>query len=108
MVSKSGEIMTAGAKKSVGVGERGAAIAADVEAVAALKYRNPLARNNLAQQVALLPAGRQFSPDAWLAWVIGLLALGACLAPWFQHGWAWFEVVAAAVALLVGYDALAL
>jgi uncharacterized protein (DUF58 family) len=108
LVSKSGEIMTAGAKKSAGVGERSAAIGADAEATTAPKYREPLARNSFAQQVALLPAGRQFSPNVWFAWMIGFLALGACLAPWFQHGWAWFEVVAAAMALLVGYDALTL
>jgi uncharacterized protein (DUF58 family) len=58
--------------------------------------------------MALRPVGTQFSPEVWLAWVIGLLALGACIAPWPRHGWRWFELVGTAVMLLVCCDGLGL
>ncbi len=79
--------MTAGDKKSAGVGSRSAAIVAEVEATAAPTRSNPLSRDKSAQRMALLPAGAQFSPEESLAWVIGVLGVGACIAPWLARGW---------------------
>jgi len=101
-------MVTAGDKKSAGVGARGAAIAAEAEASAAPKQWDPLVRNNLAPRIALRPAGTRFSPEVSLAWVVGFLALGACIAPWLRHGWLWFERIDTAVMLLLCCDALAL
>jgi uncharacterized protein (DUF58 family) len=81
---------------------------AEAEATAAPTHGDSLVAGKIAQRVALLPAGTQFSPELWLAWVLGLLALGACIVPWPRHGWLWFEVIATTVALLVFCDALAL
>lgn len=61
-----------------------------------------------ARRIALPPAGTLFSPKESLAGVIGVLGAGACLAPWFAHGWRWFELLLAAVALLACFDGLAL
>jgi len=100
--------MTARDRNSVGVGARGAAMAAEVEATATPTHCDPFVRNKFGEQIALRPAGMQFSPEVLLAWVIGLLALGACIAPWLIRGWLWFELIDTIVALLVCCDALAL
>jgi uncharacterized protein (DUF58 family) len=100
--------MTAGDKKSAGVGSRGAAIVAEVEATAAPTSSNPLSRDKSAQRMALLPAGTQFSPEESLVWVIGVLGVGACIAPWLARGWLWFGLIVTTVALLARYDALTL
>ncbi len=100
--------MTAGDKKSAGVGSRSAAIVAEVEATAAPTRSNPLSRDKSAQRMALLPAGAQFSPEESLAWVIGVLGVGACIAPWLARGWLWFGLIVTTVALLACYDALTL
>ena len=100
--------MTAGDKKSAGVGSRSAAIVAKVEATAAPTRRNPLSRDKSAQRIALRPAGTLFSPEESLAWVIGVLGVGACIAPWLARGWLWFGLIVTTVALLACYDALAL
>ena len=65
-------------------------------------------RARFAQRIALRPAGALFSPEVSLVWIMGLLGVGACIAPWFAHGWLWFGLIATAVALLACYDALAL
>ena len=39
---------------------------------------------------------------------MGLLALGACIAPWLRRGWLWFELIGTATALVLCYDALTL
>lgn len=67
-----------------------------------------LSENQLGKRLALYPAGTRFSPEVWLAWVTGALALAACMAPWFVRGWLWFGLVAVGAALLVCCDALAL
>ena len=100
--------MTAGDTKSVGTGGQGAAAVVAVEAAAAPRHRDPLMRNQSGQRIALRSSGTQFSPEVWLAWVIGLLALGACVAPWFRYGWLVTGGIGAAVALLLGGDALGL
>ena len=70
-------------------------------------HRGPLAANTFAR-IALLPIGIRFGPNLLLAWIMGFLALGACVAPWPQHGWLVFELIVCAVASLVCYDGLAL
>src|SRR5438094_6203574 len=100
--------MTAGDRKQAGVGARGAAIVAEVETTTGPIHCDPLVNNKFARRIALRPVGMRFSPDASLAWVMGFLALGACIAPWPRHGWLWFELIVTTVALLVWYDALGL
>jgi len=78
------------------------------EAPAAPTQLDPAARNNIGRRIALRPAGKRFGPDVSLAWVMGFLALGACIVPWPRHGWFWFELTVTIVALLVCYDAIAL
>src|SRR5579864_2067532 len=93
-----GKIVTAEERKSAG---------ADAEGKAAANY-GPLVQNKFARRIALLSVGGRFSPEISLAWLVGLLALGACIAPWFGRGEMWFRVIAASLALLASYDALAL
>lgn len=69
---------------------------------------NSLRRDKPAHRTSLLLAGTQLSPEVFLALVIGFLAAGACLAPWFNRGWLWFALVATGVALVVCMDALVL
>jgi uncharacterized protein (DUF58 family) len=103
-----GEVLTAGDRKQAGVDGRGAAIVAEIEATAAPTHCDPLVSNKFARRIALLPVGTRFSPEVSLAWVMGFLALGACIAPWPRHGWLWFELIGTAVMLLVCCDAIAL
>ena len=103
-----GDEITAADRAQSSVSARAAAMAAGVEANAAPTGCDPLVSNKFARRIALRPTGKRFSPEVSLAWLIGLLALGACIAPWPRHGWLWFELLAAAVMLLVGCDALAL
>jgi len=103
-----GEVITAGDRKQAGIGARGAAIAAEGEATAVPTHCDPLVSNKFARRIALRPVGTRFSPEVSLAWVMGFLALGACIAPWRRHGWLWFELIDTAVMLLVCCDALAL
>ena len=100
--------MTVGNRKGIGVEPRAAAIVADVEATPTPTHREPVLRDKFAHRVALRPAGTQFAPDVLLAWLMGFLAVGACIAPWLARGWLWFDLILAIVALLVCYDALAL
>jgi uncharacterized protein (DUF58 family) len=103
-----GEIMMAGGRNSVGVTSAGTTVDAEVEGAAAFTRPNPLVREKSAQRIALRPAGTQFSPKESLAAVIGVSGAGACIAPWFAHGWRWFGLVLIIVALLACLDALAL
>jgi uncharacterized protein (DUF58 family) len=100
--------MTAGDKKSAGTGALYAAVVAEVEATAKPTRRNLPPRNKPAQPIPLHAAGTLFSPAAWLAWALGLLGVGACIAPWLARGWLGLELIVAIVTLLVGYDAVAL
>src|SRR5258707_7858898 len=70
--------------------------------------RNLQSRDKSERRITLRPAGTLFSPAESLAWVLGLLGIGACIAPWLAHGWLWLEFVAATVALLVCFDGVAL
>lgn len=88
-------------------GDRKQAVA-EAEATAPPTHRDPLAANKFAHQAALRPVGMRLSPDVSLAWGMGLLAIGACIAPWYRHGWLSFAFIATTIALLVCYDALSL
>ena len=80
----------------------------ELSAPYSLTASGSLASNKLARRFALRPAGTRFSPDFSLTWAVAFLALGACIAPWPPHGWLWFKLIVALVALLACYDALAL
>jgi len=41
-------------------------------------------------------------------WMVGLLGVGACIAPWFVHGWLWFGLIAGGATFLAGYDGIEL
>ena len=101
-------MMTVGDKKSTGVGARGAATAGEVQATAEPPRRDLESRDRPQQRMALQPTGKLFSPAGSLVWMIGLLGVGACIAPWIARGWLWFELIVTTVALLASYDALAL
>ena len=60
------------------------------------------------QRLALHSAGTQFIPTDSLSWALGLLGVGACIAPWLVRGWLWLELIGATLVLLVCYDGLAL
>jgi uncharacterized protein (DUF58 family) len=101
------EMMMAGNERSAG---RGAAstLAAERSATASAARRTVKPRDKSPRWIACRPAGTLFSPAASLAWVVALLGMGACIAPWIAHGWLWLELMGATVALLAGYDAVAL
>lgn len=65
-------------------------------------------REKSSRPVSLQPSGTLLSPSAALAWLLGLLAVTACIAPWLPHGWLFFELCATAVGFFACYDALAL
>ena len=87
---------------------RRAAVAAEVQTTSAGTHSGPPVDNNFAKRIALCPVETRLSPKAWLAWVMGLLALAACIAPWPRHGWLWFKLIGTIVTLLAACDALAL
>src|SRR5215475_11885308 len=62
----------------------------------------------VARRVPLQPAAKLFSPTSSLVWIVALLGVAACVAPWISRGWFFFDLLAAAIAFLVSYDALAL
>jgi uncharacterized protein (DUF58 family) len=102
-----GEIVTAGDLKSSG-GRAGAVITGEVHATAEPPRRNLQSRDKPAQGIVLQPVGKLFSPTGSLVWMIGLLGLGACIAPWIALGWLFFGLIGTTLVLLASYDALAL
>src|SRR5215470_17591994 len=100
--------MMAGDKNLAGVEARSVAITAEYQAIAKSSRRTPESHDKLARRIAFQPAEKLFSPAGSLVWMIGLLGVGASIAPWIAHGWAWFELVFATVVLLASYDALTL
>jgi uncharacterized protein (DUF58 family) len=60
------------------------------------------------QQVSLKQSARSFGPEGLLAWMTGVLAAAACVAPWLTHGWLLFGLVVAIFSFIACYDALAL
>src|SRR6187549_180112 len=105
---EAGEMMTVGDKKAAGGGPRAAAVASEVETTQDPPRQKLESRDTPRRQIALQPAGRLFSPTGSLVWMMGLLAVGACIAPRFTRGWLWFGLIVTAAALLASYDALEL
>ena len=70
--------------------------------------RNSRSSDTHPQQVAFRRAGTLVGPTESLAWMLGLLGVGACVAPWLARGWLWFGIFGAAVALLACFDVAAL
>src|SRR5579864_6668556 len=69
---------------------------------------NAQSRDKSTQRVAFRTAGTLFSLAESLVWVLGLLGVGACIAPWLARGWLWLGSIGAGVVLVLCYDALAL
>src|SRR5690348_11608392 len=107
MASKVTEI-SAGDGKRAGIGSESAVTVAAVDAAAAPRHLDPLVGKKFGRRIALRPAGTTLGPEVLLALGVGLLALGASIAPWPRHGWLWFEWFVTALTLLVCYDAIAL
>src|SRR5437899_9804825 len=99
--------MAAGETSAGGGTPDTAVMVAEIDATAEVT-RNPQPRDKSPQRVSFRPAGTLFSPAESLAWVLGLLGAGACIAPWLARGWLWLELIATAVALLACYDAVSL
>src|SRR5258708_29007391 len=89
-------------------GPGAALMVVETDATLGAARRNLQSRAKSQRRIALRPAGTLFSPAESLAWVLGLLGAGACIAPWLAHGWLWLEFVAATVALLVCFYGVAL
>lgn len=70
--------------------------------------RNPLSNAKTSERVCLRPAGSLVSPQESLVWIVGVLGVGACIAPWLTRGWLWLELMATPLVLLALYDAIAL
>lgn len=83
-------------------------VRATVKAAAEPARPNPLLGGKTLERIALRPEGWLLSPQESLVWIIGVLGVWACIAPWFAHGWLWFGLIATPVALLACYDAFAL
>jgi uncharacterized protein (DUF58 family) len=99
--------MKTGAIKQAGVSAEGASIVAENEAPTSVAH-SLLLHKKSGQRIALHRVESRFSPEVSLAWLIGLLALGSCIAPWLARGWLFFEVIAAIAALLACFEALSL
>jgi len=103
--------MTRGALQTaagVGASDSASASAARVGKTEATARRNAQSRDKSTQRVAFRTAGTLFSPAESLVWVLGLLGVGACIAPWVARGWLWLDSIGAGVVLVLCYDALAL
>jgi len=103
-----GETMMAGEKKLEGVGVRGAAMTVALQATAETVRRGVQRHDEFSRRTVLQPAGKTFGPTGSLVWMIGLVGVGASIAPWVARGWSWFELIVTIVVLLASYDALAL
>jgi uncharacterized protein (DUF58 family) len=96
------------------IGEKSASASVQV-AAAIVAQTGPVAearpaiqsRSKSGQRIAFEPSGTFFSPAAALAWLLGLLGVAACLAPWLARGWLWLVLIASAAALVACYDAFA-
>src|SRR5215469_6171064 len=102
------QVMTAGNQSSDALGEQGAAATATVGAIREPARLDPASKGKTGQRIGLRPTGLLFSPQGTLVWIIGLLGLGACSAPWFTRRWLWFGPVARTRVHLACYDAISL
>lgn len=85
-----------------------AAIVAETRSPAQAARRALPSPHQSLQRIPLQPSGMLFIPATALAWLLGSLAVAACVAPWLAHGWQWLSLLSAAVALPALYDAFAL
>src|SRR5580704_273372 len=69
---------------------------------------NLSSRDESPRRVAFRLSGTLLGPGQSFAWLLGLLGVAACVAPWFVYGWRWLELISVTVALLACYDAFAL
>jgi len=99
--------MTAGDKKLAGIGAPGSMVAG-MGTSPEPTGRHLQSPDKLGQRVALRPAGTQCIPADPLAWALGLLGVGACIAPWLVGGWLWLKLIGAILVLLACYDGAAL
>jgi uncharacterized protein (DUF58 family) len=106
--TEAGEMMTVGEKKAASGGERGGARGAAAQATAQAPRSNLRLVDKPGQRVAFRPAEKLLSPTGTFVWMMGLLAVAACIAPWFARGWLVFGLIATAAALLACYDAFTL
>ena len=81
--------------------------AADEAATAAQPRALPL-RKPAPAPLDLHPVGSQLSPGILLAAVVGVMALGAGVLPWYRAGWQWFELTGAAAFLVAAWDGFGL
>jgi uncharacterized protein (DUF58 family) len=100
-------MMTRDKRSASARGSSAATAVAQIEAPA-FAARNPLSRDDSPRRVAFRLSGTLLGPRQSFAWLLGLLGMAACVAPWFVRGWRWLELISVTVALVVCYDALAL
>ena len=100
--------MTAMNANSTGVAPGSPAMVAEITSAAERTRRALQPRDTSAHRSAFRPSGTLFSPTAALPWLLGSLGVAACIAPWLARGWLWFDVIAAAAAVVAGCDAFAL
>lgn len=103
------DLMTTTDKRQMGVGAQGNATAvcnSDLNAGAMPPQLQ--SRDRSPRWVACHSSGRQFTPGGALAWLVGVLGIAACIAPWLERGWLMLDLFAAAAAAVTFYDALAL
>lgn len=100
--------MITGDNKPASAGSRGTSIANYTQTRAQSRRSSPEPASKLGRRVAFQPAGKLFSPTASFVWMVALLGVGACVTPWIPRGWFWFDLAAAALAMLASYDALRL
>jgi uncharacterized protein (DUF58 family) len=81
---------------------------AGVESPVDARRRGLQSRGKPGQPVAFQLSAALLSPTAAIPWLLGLLGVAACLAPWLSHGWLLLELSAGSLVLLTGYDAFAL
>lgn len=79
-------------------------------APAAIQSRIHPARRaeRLPRRMAFRASGTVLGSAALLPWLLGSLAVAACIAPWVFDGWLWLKLAGFGVAVLAGYDLLAL
>ncbi len=73
---------------------------AETEPTAGAVRRTLQTQQRSAQRIAVHVSRTLFTPAAELVWLLGVLAVAACIAPWVAHGWLWLSLISVAMALL--------
>jgi uncharacterized protein (DUF58 family) len=100
-------MMTADKTSASARGSSAATTVAQTEAPASAA-RNLPSGDESPRRVAFRLSGTLLGPAPSFAWLLGLLGVAACVAPWFVRGWRWLELISLTLALLVCYDAFEL